>query len=165
MSTMQTFPTGATRSSDADKIDPEGFLSPLVLRRYSEYLQKHRVQADGQLRDSDNWQKGMPLAKYFKSAWRHFLDAWTIHRGWASEINGYTLEDSLCAVLFNIMGYLHEVLKTPGTQPPAPLSLTLDQALDLDKPKHTYSPTALEKLRALLTRGVTAGGDTSGSTV
>ena len=54
---MRTFDTGATRDSDNDKLDYEGFLSPLVLRRYAEYLHKHRKQSDGKIRTSDNWQK------------------------------------------------------------------------------------------------------------
>ena len=113
--TMRTFGTGATRSNDAGKIDPEGFLSPLVIERYCQYLNKHRVQADGKLRDSDNWQRGMGKSTYMKSAWRHFLDMWKMHRTPVLQaVIGKTnedFEDSMCAVLFNVMGYLHEHLK------------------------------------------------------
>jgi hypothetical protein len=114
---MRTFDTGATRDGDADKLDYEGFLSPLVLRRYAEYMHKHRKQADGNLRDADNWQKGMPRAAYMKSLWRHFMEVWS---GWRKVINamgGRTgpftepeLQEALCAVLFNVMGLLHELL-------------------------------------------------------
>lgn len=111
-SAMRTFDTGATRSNDAGKIDPEGFLSPLVIERYCLYLNKHRVQADGKLRDSDNWQKGMDRTTYMKSAWRHFLDMWKTHRVTPTPTaNSEAFEDSICAVLFNVMGYLHETLK------------------------------------------------------
>src|SRR5271157_1815692 len=82
---MRTFDTGATRSAEADKLDYDGFLSPLVLERYAQYLNKHRVQADGKLRDSDNWQKGMPKSAYMKSAWRHFISLWKFHRGYVGE--------------------------------------------------------------------------------
>jgi len=58
--TMRTFGGGATRNSDQGKPDYEGFLSPLVIIRYGEYMTRHRVQADGNIRDSDNWQKGIP---------------------------------------------------------------------------------------------------------
>ena len=51
-----------------------------VLERYAEYMNDARVQADGSLRDSDNWQKGMPLSAYMKSGWRHFLTWWKYHR-------------------------------------------------------------------------------------
>jgi hypothetical protein len=112
---MQTFETGATRDSDEDKFDYEGFLSPLVLRRYAEYMHLHRRQADGLLRDSDNWQKGIPISKYMKSLWRHFMDLWTIHRGYAAfdDKDGHLLtkQEVLCSVIFNSMGYLHEELK------------------------------------------------------
>ncbi len=115
---MRTFNTGATRDSDETKPDYEGFLSPLVIVRFGVYMNKHRVQADGGLRDSDNWQKGIPTDAYMKSAWRHFLDVWLAHRLGA----GPGLEDALCALLFNVQGYLHELLKrgaygTVGTRP------------------------------------------------
>lgn len=105
---MRKFLTGATRNSDDGKYDYEGFLSPLVIERYGQYMHKHRIQADGVLRDSDNWQKGIPKDAYIKSAWRHFLDWWMEHRGLPSREG---LEDALCALLFNVSGYLHELLK------------------------------------------------------
>lgn len=106
---MRTFDSGATRNLDDSKLDFEGFLSPLVLERYAQYMHKHRKQADGKLRDSDNWQKGIPLNAYMKSGYRHFIDWWKEHRG-ISTAEG--LEDSLCALMFNAIGYLHEVLRT-----------------------------------------------------
>lgn len=105
---MREFETGATRNLDDDKFDYEGFFSPLVLARRAEYMHKHRKQADGKLRASDNWQKGIPLDAYMKSGWRHFFEVWTIHRGYG--VNDL-LEDALCALMFNVEGYLHEVLK------------------------------------------------------
>jgi len=105
------FKTGATRDTDLGKLDYEGFLSPAVLKRYAEYLNKHRVQSDGKLRDSDNWQNGMPRETYMKSLFRHFMDVWAEHRGYESE-NG--IEDALCAVLFNAQGYLFEIVKDRG---------------------------------------------------
>jgi hypothetical protein len=105
---MRTFDTGATRDSDESKPDFEGFLSPLVIQRYGEYMAKHQTQADGSRRASDNWQKGIPKDAYIKSAWRHFVDWWLEHREQPSREG---LEDALCALLFNTMGYLHETLK------------------------------------------------------
>ena len=105
---MRHFEGGATRDSEEDKIDFEGFLSPHVLERYGAYMHKHRKQADGNLRASDNWQAGIPKDVYMKSLWRHFFDVWKEHRG-QHTLAG--LEEALCAVLFNSMGYLHEVLK------------------------------------------------------
>lgn len=117
---IRTFATGATRDSEAGKLDYEGILSPLVIKRYAEYMHKHRIQADGTLRDSDNWQKGIPPDVYMKSMFRHFVDVWTTHRGelvfdGATEEGGVamvvSIEESLCAVMFNAMGYMHEWLK------------------------------------------------------
>ena len=105
---MREFDTGATRDTDENKLDFDGFLSPLVLQRYAVYLNKHRTQADGKLRDSDNWQKGIPLKVYMKSAFRHFFGWWANHRHVVVKEN---IEESLCGLLFNAMGYLHEHLK------------------------------------------------------
>lgn len=100
---VRTFASGATRDQDTSKLDYEGFLSPTVLKRFAEYMHKNRVQSDGSLRASDNWQKGIPRDAYMKSMWRHFFDVWTGHR------KGSVSEDELCALLFNVMGYLFEM--------------------------------------------------------
>ncbi len=105
---MRTFETGATRNDDEDRLDYEGFLSPRVLVRFAQYMHTHRKQADGKLRDSDNWQKGIPITQYMKSKWRHFMDTWVWHRTKPVDAD---IEDSLCAELFNTMGMLDEVLK------------------------------------------------------
>lgn len=114
---IKKFDTGATRSSEAGKLDYEGFLSPLVLRRYAEYLNEHRVQADGTLRDSDNWQKGIPKKNYVKSLIRHFMDLWLAHRGGQFLGGRKFLQDALCAIIFNAMGYLFEDLQEEGRSP------------------------------------------------
>lgn len=114
---MRNFGTGATRNGDADKFDFEGFLSPIVLQRYAEYLHKHRVQADGKLRDSDNWQKLFGddhLDVCMKSALRHLMAVWLLHRGFpAKDEKGepVELEDSVCGALFNLQAYLYKLLK------------------------------------------------------
>jgi hypothetical protein len=105
---MRTFDTGATRNPDDDKLDFEGFLSPQVLERYSQYMHQHRKQEDGTMRESDNWQLGIPMVQYMKSGWRHFFDWWKRHR---KNDKGLLLEETLCGVIFNASGYLHEILK------------------------------------------------------
>lgn len=107
---MREFETGATRNSDEGKLDYEGFFSPLVLKRRAEYMHKHRFQENGELRTSDNWQKGIPHKAYMKSAWRHFMDWWSIHRLPSRNLD-ISLEDSICALIFNAEGYLHELLR------------------------------------------------------
>lgn len=103
---MREFDTGASRDSDEDKLDYEGFLSPLVLEEFANYMHKNRIQSDGSVRDSDNWQKGIPLDAYMKSGFRHFVDWWSAHRG-----GGQDVVEALCALIFNAQGYLHELLK------------------------------------------------------
>lgn len=105
----RVFSTGATRDTATDKPDYEGYLSPLVIQRFGQYMLKHQKQSDGTLRDSDNWQKGIPKNVYMKSAFRHFIDMWKEHRGIATPDG---VEDNLCALIFNISGYLHEYLKS-----------------------------------------------------
>ncbi len=107
----RTFTTGATRDTDSGKLDYEAFFSPLVLKRYAEYMHKNRLLMDGTLRDGDNWQKGIPQDVYMKSLWRHFMDVWSYWRGVPIRS---TLEESVCACLFNLMGFLHEYLKNKG---------------------------------------------------
>lgn len=107
----RTFETGATRDTAEGKIDYEGILSPLVLERFGQYMHAHRVQSDGTLRDSDNWTKGMPRREYMRSMWRHFMDVWYLMRGHPELSTTPNIEDALCALLFNVMGLLHEILE------------------------------------------------------
>jgi hypothetical protein len=128
----RTFKSGATRDTDKGKLDYDGFLSPLVLKRYAEYMHKCRVQSDGKVRDSDNWKKGIPSSVYMKSMWRHFMDVWSwnFKKGRLENISYNEIkeqEDSLCAVIFNASGYLHELLKVN--------LMHKDQGLELKKNK------------------------------
>ena len=113
MSSVRQFETGATRNNDKGRDDPEGYLSPLALDRFFQYMTKHRIQSDGSIRASDNWQRGIPLETYMKSLWRHFFHLWQRHRGY--EVRdphaGADICEDLCAILFNAQGYLHEVIK------------------------------------------------------
>ena len=97
---MRTFDGGATRDTEEGKLDYEGFFSHAVMQRYAQYMNDHRKQPDGNLRDSDNWQRGLPKSVYIKSMFRHFMEVWYAHR------RGLPIQDSLCALLFNVMGYL-----------------------------------------------------------
>jgi len=123
----RTFATGATRDVETGKLDYEGFLSPRALTRLAEYMHKHRHLPDGSLRDSDNWQKGIPRDVYMKSLFRHFVDAWRQHRGL---IGNETIEDALCGILFNTQGYLHELLKQREAADDAEILATIWQDID-----------------------------------
>ena len=105
---MREFETGATRDTDEDKYDYEGFLSPSVIERYAAYMHQHRKQADGKLRASDNWQKGLPSEQSLKSLWRHMMDVWKTVRGLPAQ---ESKEEALCAIIFNASSMLHEELR------------------------------------------------------
>lgn len=108
--TLRTFATGATRDTSKTKLEPFGFLSPVALHRFSEYMHKHRLQSDGNLRDSDNWKKGMPEKEYIQSLIRHVMDFWLVTSGEEPRYDPKVTapEEIACAILFNIQGYLHE---------------------------------------------------------
>ena len=116
---IRTFDTGATRDTAQGKLDYVKALSPIVLRRYVQYLDKHRLQPDGSYRDFDNWKKGIPQETYRSSQGRHFFDDWLLSEGYATEDNHgpvTDIEDVLCAELFNIQGRLREILKARLTK-------------------------------------------------
>ena len=104
----RNFETGAYRDTEEGKLDYEGFLSPIVLEEFAKYMDVHRKQSNGVMRDSDNWQLGIPKDTYMKSGWRHFMDWWMEHRGYKSREG---LKWALCGVIFNAQGYLLEILK------------------------------------------------------
>jgi hypothetical protein len=104
---IRTFSTGATRDTDTNKIDFDGFLCPLVLERYAEYMHANRRMADGSMRDSSNWKAGIPQDVYRKSGWRHFFSFW---KHCLSGNKPLAIVDA-CGILFNTMGWMHEELK------------------------------------------------------
>lgn len=114
---MRNFETGATRNDGDHKLRYEGFLSPHALHRYAQYMHSHRLQADGKMRDPDNWQKGIPKDVYMDCLVRHVFDAWRLHRGGVVydpdklDEPPVKMEELLCAITFNAMGYLHEEVK------------------------------------------------------
>jgi hypothetical protein len=117
MTETRTFATGATRDADTNKLAYEGFISPIVLRRYAEYMHMCRLRniPEGQtIRAPDNWQKGITRNAYAESGIRHMVEWWLIHDGFEARDekgNVLALEDVLCAIMFNVMGYLFETLK------------------------------------------------------
>lgn len=107
---MRQFESGATRDTDEGKIDYQGFLSVEVLERYGRYMLRHQKQADGKLRASDNWKKGIPRQAYMESMHRHFVEVWRMHQ--QSVEGGFVdrlqFDEAICALLFNVMGYMYE---------------------------------------------------------
>lgn len=108
----RVFDTGASRDVDEHKLDPEGFMSVPALHRFWEYMHAHRVLVgQRELRESDNWQRGIPKSVYIKSLWRHFFDVWAEMRGFRSREG---IENALCGMLFNTFGLLHVLLVERG---------------------------------------------------
>jgi hypothetical protein len=106
------FESGASRDTDEGKLDHEAFRSPIVDRRYGEFMHKNRIQPNGEMRSGDNWQLGLSLDAYVKSGVRHVLDWRLMHRGYNPvDPANPDIEEVLCAIIFNCSGYLYEVLK------------------------------------------------------
>ena len=106
---IRQFASGATRAPLGDKLQYEGYINPLVLQRFAQYMKKHQVQSDGTQRAADNWQAGIPKDSLIDSATRHYLDWWLHHRKYPHQAVE-PLEDALCAVMFNAMAYLLSTL-------------------------------------------------------
>lgn len=111
----RTFESGAMRDSEDGKYDFEGFLSPQVLAEFAAYMHKNRFLKDGRVRDSDNWQGGMPRDVYMKSMLRHLMDLWLLHRGHPAVRpetgEQVSLGDTLGGLLFNLQGYWLQVIR------------------------------------------------------
>lgn len=111
---LRSFETGATRNLDSSKLDYSGFLSPVVLEAFAQYMHKHRFQKDGTIREADNWKKGIPRKVYMSSLVRHTMDFWRLWQGGTvvdpDSGEPATAEDLACAIMFNVMGWLHETL-------------------------------------------------------
>lgn len=130
---MRTFETGATRDIDHGKLDFEGFLSPLVIERFAQYMHEKRFLKDGSMRASDNWQLGIPREAYMKSAWRHFFAVW---KSWRK---GTVEQEEVCALMFNIMGLLHETLKAPKVEvKPGPFCENCERLADVRHEAGTF---------------------------
>ena len=112
--TMREFGTGATRDTADGKLDPEGFTHPVVMKQFYKYMNMNRLQSDGNLRASDNWQKGIPKNAYMSSIKRHCDELWLEHRGFPSESG---IIAALCGIMFNAMGYLLEILRDRNWHP------------------------------------------------
>jgi len=108
---IRKFSTGATRDTSDGKYDYEGFLSPIVIQKYAEYMHSNRKQSDGSLRAGDNWQKHFGENHYavcMKCMWRHFMDLWLEHRKLKSRDG---IENAIMGILFNVMAYADKYYK------------------------------------------------------
>lgn len=142
-SVVREFPTGAVRDLVQDKLDFRGFISPKALRRFAAYMNKNRKLADGSLRNSDDWKKGIPISVYIESLLRHTFEYWElVDDGFflsQDEALMREADEVICGILFNAMGYIHERVKDldstdtpyPGKRVPGKPPLTYHAAQDL----------------------------------
>jgi len=108
---METYESGATRTSEDGRLSYVRGLSPVVLRRYLQYLAKHRKQADGSMREFDNWKQGIPMRRSFDGLGRHFFTLWLLMEGLDiyDDSGQVDIQDVLCAIMFNTMCMLYQM--------------------------------------------------------
>lgn len=107
---VRVFDTGATRSPNTGKLEYSRFFDSRVIKRWAEYMHRHRTQSNGAVRDPDNWKAGIPIASYCESLHRHYQDVWLWSQGYEAEMTE-NIEETLTAILFNSHGLLFELLK------------------------------------------------------
>lgn len=112
MGKIRQFDSGATRDTTEGKHEPWGFTSALVEKAFCEYMDFHRHQADGELRESNNWTKGIPMDTYWHSLSRHIQDLRLIYEGFPEESRTTDIISTLCAIKFNVEGMIYELKKS-----------------------------------------------------
>ena len=94
------FATGAQRDTQDGKPNFYECMSPFAYWRYGLYMDKASAKYG-----PDNWTKGIPIESYIKSLERHLVKL-------KAELKyGIELEpgiDHAAAIMFNIMGLMHE---------------------------------------------------------
>jgi hypothetical protein len=124
---VREFVTGANRDRVEGKLDFLGFVSSKAERRFAAYMNKNRRLADGSLRLSDNWKRGIPLSVYAESLVRHAQEfrelvndavdatgiesAANIHNAPVDHPALLAIDEAACGLYFNVQGWLHERVK------------------------------------------------------
>lgn len=94
------FDTGAVRDKQDGKPNFYECMSPLAYWRYGEYMLKASAKYG-----PDNWTKGIPIESYIQSLERHLVKL-------KAELKyGIFMEkdvDHAAAIMFNVMGLMHE---------------------------------------------------------
>ena len=78
---MRKFKSNATRDTNKGKISYFGFRHPLVEHSFGKYMLKHQKQADGQMREPNNWWGGWDAKISIDSLTRHIADLECLHAG------------------------------------------------------------------------------------
>jgi hypothetical protein len=82
------------RETKNDKLNYLSYLTPETLERYAKHMKQNEAKHGRR-----NWQKGgYPQEEYLESAMRHLVSLW----------KGDKSEDHAAAVIFNMIGYMHE---------------------------------------------------------
>lgn len=81
MTEIRKFKSGATRDTSNGKFDYLGFMHPLCDFSFAKYMHKHRFQADGSIRDANNWWGGFGKDVVIQSLVRHIEDLKLLHSG------------------------------------------------------------------------------------
>lgn len=79
---IRTFDSGATRDTSNGKFEYLGFMHPLNDYSFAKYMNTHRLQTDGTLRDSNNWWKGFGKENVIQSLVRHIEDLKLLYSGY-----------------------------------------------------------------------------------
>ncbi len=134
---MRKFTNGSTRDSADSKIHYYGFQHPLCDYSYGKYMLGHQKQADGKMREANNWWHGWDRSISLDSMTRHLEDLKLIHAGYyvykkrtdmgeetivtikpidkkiviAEKLHQVTAEEACNAIRFNTDAYKLEVLK------------------------------------------------------
>lgn len=123
----QEFPTGSRRDTEEGKGRPD-----LIPRLLLERLGKHFENGARKYGDN-NWQKGQPLSRYWRSAFRHLL----------SVRDGEEDEDHLSAAIWNLQAIMWTLEETRADRLPRELA---DLPYQLPQYQKPYDP-AERKLR------------------
>jgi len=112
---MRQYDSGATRSPLGDKLQYKGFRCPQVEKSFALYMHEHRTQADGNIRDADNWKKGMDKEDCADSLIRHCEDFHSAWEGWEvicpDTKKKVSVVELLNAMKFNINAIIRELIK------------------------------------------------------
>lgn len=109
----------ATRDDDSGKVSYEKITPAILDYSYGQYMKAHRKQADGSLREFDNWQSGFgdtPEANAqvcLESMRRHVLDLSLLLSGVKVSEKGkeINLEEACNSIRFNAQAILYQFIK------------------------------------------------------
>lgn len=91
---MKKTAKGMYREQKSDKLNYLSYFTPYTMERYAIHMKKAE-----KVHGRANWKKGgYPQEEYLESAMRHLMLLWA---------NDST-EDHAAAIIFNMLGYMHE---------------------------------------------------------